>query len=94
MTESKKISPLAILIKKHRALNGHSQADFAKLLGYSSRQHISNIERGEPFSFDTIGRMVTLLKIPQREVLAAIQEHFQLLGEKQCRIFIARYRMT
>lgn len=62
---------LARLVKRHRTLNKISQEELAKALGYSSRQHISNIERGGSCSPYMIAQIGKFLLIPQDELKEA-----------------------
>lgn len=61
------INPMARLIKKYRVEKKISQSDLATKFGYTSKQHISNIERGGACSPDMMARISRHLSIPQEE---------------------------
>ena len=90
----KEKSPLVDLVKTYRIKHGISQQQLAKAMGYESRQHISNVERGGSFSADLIGRMCAVLRIPKEKVMEAVLAHYKFVGQQQCRIIKATYKLS
>jgi transcriptional regulator with XRE-family HTH domain len=78
---------LARLVKRHRTLNKISQEDLARALGYSSRQHISNIERGGSCSPYMIAQIGKFLMVPEKELKEAFYDtHIQEANKVWTRI--------
>lgn len=64
---------IGLLIKGYRLKKGWTQAQLAEKLGYESSQFVSLLERNESkCPLKTLGQLIVLLEIPEREILPAL----------------------
>lgn len=62
------------ILKAKREALGLSQQDVAKKVGYSTRQHISNIERGDSASIKTVLKIAKCLGVSKETIEKAYKK--------------------
>lgn len=69
------------IVRKHRIEAGLTQIELAEKLGYESPQFVSLFERGHSkIPVEALGRMVAVLKIPERQIQRLlVEEHEAVL---------------
>lgn len=64
------------LFKEYREKAGLTQVEAAVKLGYQTRQHISNIERGESVSLPLAVKLSKIYHVPRSVVIQALTKDF------------------
>lgn len=74
---------LGKVFKRYRVKAGLTQAQAAQALGYFTRQHISNLERGESISTALAVKIARVYRIPQHTLIEFLVDDF-VHHIKQC----------
>ncbi|GIL18357.1 MAG: hypothetical protein BroJett040_21080 [Oligoflexia bacterium] len=69
---------LGKLIREYREKKGLTQFEVAQMLGHSSSQFMSLMERGlSKIPFETLGKFVVILGIPESKVMGLLMSDYE-----------------